>query len=130
MPARRSAYSLLLKKGLIRISLPVPATADFQITEIDGSLPLSTDHGDPARNVPAAPAGNESPLPDDGDVDGRVPKGQSLTADLTQQAIDSTRPRAMPRALRPDRQSNSSRSSLSRPQCSQAQSVRLLPRAT
>jgi cytochrome c peroxidase len=32
--ARRSAYSLLMKKGLIRISLPVPAGADFLITDI------------------------------------------------------------------------------------------------
>src|SRR5437868_3907365 len=31
---RVRAYSLLLKKGLIRISLPVPATADFQITNV------------------------------------------------------------------------------------------------
>src|SRR3954466_11998205 len=31
--ARKSAYSLLLNKGLIRVSMPVPATADFQITD-------------------------------------------------------------------------------------------------
>lgn len=33
--ARSSAYSLLLKKGLIRMSLPVPANADFSIISID-----------------------------------------------------------------------------------------------
>src|SRR6185312_2938742 len=31
---RRSAYSLLLKKGLIRVSLAVPTTADFSIQDI------------------------------------------------------------------------------------------------
>jgi cytochrome c peroxidase len=33
--ARRTAYSLLLNKGLIRVSLPVPSNADFTITFID-----------------------------------------------------------------------------------------------
>jgi len=32
---RRTAYSLLLTKGLIRVSLPVPSNADFTITFID-----------------------------------------------------------------------------------------------
>src|SRR5438045_1226576 len=35
---RARAYSLLLKKGLIRISLAVPATADFQITGVEDPL--------------------------------------------------------------------------------------------
>jgi hypothetical protein len=34
LQARQSAYSLLLNKGLIRISLPVPANAEFAITDI------------------------------------------------------------------------------------------------
>jgi cytochrome c peroxidase len=33
--ARSSAYSLLLNKGLIRMSLPVPANADFSIISLD-----------------------------------------------------------------------------------------------
>lgn len=33
--ARSSAYSLLLNKGLIRISLPLPANAEFSIISID-----------------------------------------------------------------------------------------------
>jgi len=41
---RARAYSLLLKKGLIRISLAVPATADFQITGVEDPLPLSADY--------------------------------------------------------------------------------------
>ena len=34
MEKRRHAYSLLLKKGLIRVSLAVPTTADFSIQDI------------------------------------------------------------------------------------------------
>ena len=35
MEARRSAYSLLLNKGLIRIELPVPATAQFEVIAVE-----------------------------------------------------------------------------------------------
>jgi cytochrome c peroxidase len=89
--ARRSAYSLLLKKGLIRISLPVPAMADFQIAEIDDpyNCPQTT-ATQPAMYRRPLPATN---LPFLTTVmwDGREsPKGQSLTANLTQQAIDAT----------------------------------------
>ncbi|HYK50399.1 MAG TPA: hypothetical protein VEU94_11795 [Terriglobales bacterium] len=89
--ARRSAYSLLLKKGLIRISLPVPATADFQITEIEDPYHCpQTTATQPAVYRRPLPATN---LPFLTTVmwDGREsPKGQSLTANLTQQAIDAT----------------------------------------
>jgi cytochrome c peroxidase len=89
--ARRSAYSLLLKKGLFRISLPVPATADFQITEI----------ADPyhcAETTVARPAMYRRPLPATNLSfltavmwDGRESaSGQSLGDHLTQQAIDAT----------------------------------------
>jgi hypothetical protein len=33
--ARRSAYSLLLNKGLIRVALPVPANAEFTVIAVD-----------------------------------------------------------------------------------------------
>jgi cytochrome c peroxidase len=33
--ARRSAYSLLLNKGLIRIELPIPANADYTLVSVD-----------------------------------------------------------------------------------------------
>lgn len=33
--ARRSAYSMLLKKGLIRVGLPVPAGAEFELIAVD-----------------------------------------------------------------------------------------------
>lgn len=35
LDARRQAYSLLLNKGLIRVSLPVPANADFALIGVD-----------------------------------------------------------------------------------------------
>ena len=35
MQARRDAYSLLLSKGLIRVPLPVPATAQFEVIAVD-----------------------------------------------------------------------------------------------
>jgi len=89
--ARLSAYSLLLKKGLIRISLPVPAGADFQITDIEDPYHCpQTTTTQPAMYRRPLPATN---LPFLTTVmwDGREsPKGQSLTADLTQQAIDAT----------------------------------------
>ena len=91
MRARRSAYSLLLAKGLIRISLPVPTGADFQITEIEDPYHCpQTTTTQPAMYRRPLPATN---LPFLTTVmwDGREsPKGQSLTADLTQQAIDAT----------------------------------------
>ena len=33
--ARRSAYALLLSRGLVRIGLPVPATAEFELVAVD-----------------------------------------------------------------------------------------------
>jgi hypothetical protein len=35
MAARRAAYSMLLGKGLIRIGLPIPAHAEFDLVEVD-----------------------------------------------------------------------------------------------
>lgn len=34
-PAREKAYSMLLSKGLIRIGLPIPANAEFELTAVD-----------------------------------------------------------------------------------------------
>lgn len=33
--ARRAAYSMLLDKGLIRVGLPIPANAEFELVEVD-----------------------------------------------------------------------------------------------
>lgn len=35
LEARRSAYSMLLEKGLIRVGLPVPADAEFELVGVD-----------------------------------------------------------------------------------------------
>ncbi len=35
LAARREAYSMLLEKGLIRVGLPMPATAEFDLTSVD-----------------------------------------------------------------------------------------------
>lgn len=35
LPARRRAYSLLLNKGLIRVGLPLPADAEFELAAVD-----------------------------------------------------------------------------------------------
>jgi cytochrome c peroxidase len=89
--ARRSAYSLLLKKGLIRVSLSVPSTADFTIQNIQDpySCPETTT---------SQPAMYRRPLPSTNlDFlatvmwDGReTVKGAPITSDLSQQAIDAT----------------------------------------
>src|SRR4051812_35830489 len=91
LAARKLAYSLLLNKGLIRISLPVPATADFQITDIQDPYTC-------AQTTSTKPAMYRRPLPSTNLPflttvmwDGREsPKGRSLQANLMQQAIDAT----------------------------------------
>src|SRR5208282_4867344 len=40
--AKRQAYSLLLSKGLIRIGLPVPATAEYQISAVSDPYGCNT----------------------------------------------------------------------------------------
>jgi len=88
---REEAYSLLLHKGLIRISIAVPANADFKITNIfDPYHCNETTLTQPAMYRRPLPATN---LPFLTTVmwDGREsPKGRSLNANLTQQAIDAT----------------------------------------
>lgn len=89
--ARQSSYSQLLSKGLIRISLPVPPTADFKITNIfDPYGCKETTLTQAAMYRRPLPSTN---LPFLTTVmwDGREsPKGHSLTADLTKQATDAT----------------------------------------
>jgi cytochrome c peroxidase len=40
---RRAAYSLLLSKGLIRISLPVPANAEFRVVSVQNPYRVQRD---------------------------------------------------------------------------------------
>jgi hypothetical protein len=106
--ARLQAYSLLLSKGLIRIGLPLPAGAEFQIVSISDPYDCNTN---PATGLTSPTAGMISvyrrPLPStnlrllstvmwDGREGGLLPPNSAppnqptLVADLSQQAIDAT----------------------------------------
>jgi cytochrome c peroxidase len=95
--ARESAYSLLLGKGLIRISLPMPTNAQFSITQIQDpySCPQTT-ATQPAmyrRPLPATNLDFLSAVMWDGreTVFGAIPgKSLNLTQSLTNQATDAT----------------------------------------
>jgi cytochrome c peroxidase len=86
---RRKAYSMLLSKGLIRVGLPIPATAEFELIAVD----------DPYHFASAAQLSLfRRPLPTtnlkfDSTVmwDGReVVAGQTVAFDLANQANDAT----------------------------------------
>src|SRR5262249_47234751 len=89
--ARRLTYSLLLKKGLIRVSLPVPSGADFTIRDI-------RDPYDCPETINSQPAMYRRPLPSTNlgflatvMWDGRETfAAQSISADLAHQSIDAT----------------------------------------
>lgn len=89
--ARRSAYSMLLEKGLIRVSLPVPANANFAVTGIN-------DPHNCAETTPAGLALFRRPLPSTNLPflttvmwDGRESfKGQTLQFNLSDQIVSAT----------------------------------------
>lgn len=89
--ARRQASSLLLSKGLIRVSLAVPQTADFQITDIQDPYHC-------AATTATNPSFYRRPLPSVNlrflttvMWDGREShKGSTLAQNLAQQAVDAT----------------------------------------
>jgi cytochrome c peroxidase len=95
LDARQAAYSQLLNKGLIRISLPMPASAAFSITQIQ-------DPYNCAQTTTSQPAMYRRPLPSTNldflsavMFDGRETVKNSsgtidLNASLTQQATDAT----------------------------------------
>jgi len=106
--ARTQAYSLLLSRGLIRIGLPMPAGAEFQIVSVSDPYGCNTD---PATGLTSPTAGMVSvyrrPLPTtnlrllstvmwDGREGGLLPPASApagqptLLDDLAQQAIDAT----------------------------------------
>lgn len=94
--ARQSAYSLLLKKGLIRISLELPPTPQFTITDINDpySCPQTTATL-PAfyrRPLPATNLDFLSAVMWDGRETVKDPNTAyiDLTQSLTNQAIDAT----------------------------------------
>jgi cytochrome c peroxidase len=89
--AKQAAYSLLLRKGLIRVSMAVPGGADFTIQDIHDP------YNCPETNS-SAPALYRRPLPSTNlgflatvMWDGRETlPGQTISNDLGQQAIDAT----------------------------------------
>lgn len=89
--ARRNSYSMLLTKGLIRISIGVPAGAEFTVTGID-------DPNNCAETTPSGLALFRRPLPSTNLPflttvmwDGRESfKGQTLNFNLSDQAVQAT----------------------------------------
>jgi len=91
--ARRAAYSLLLTKALIRIGLPVPPNAEFELVAVDdpyhyaSSRELSLYR----RTLPATNLAFLSTVPWDGRS---TTPGQSLSDDLAAQADSANRTHA------------------------------------
>ena len=91
LAARRTAYSMLLNKGLIRVSIGVPAGAQFSVSQID-------DPYNCPENTPAGLALFRRPLPSTNLAflttvmwDGRESfAGQTLQFDLSDQAKGAT----------------------------------------
>jgi cytochrome c peroxidase len=91
LSARRKSYSMLLNKGLIRVSIGVPANAEFAVTGID-------DPHSCAETTPAGLALFRRPLPSTNLPflttvmwDGRESfKGQTLNFNLSDQAVGAT----------------------------------------
>jgi cytochrome c peroxidase len=91
LSARRKSYSMLLNKGLIRVSIGVPGTAEFAVTGID-------DPHNCAETTPAGLALFRRPLPSTNLPflttvmwDGRESfKGQTLNFNLSDQAVAAT----------------------------------------
>ncbi len=89
--AKQSAYRLLLQKGLIRVSIPVPSGSDFAIQSIQ-------DPYNCPETTPSTPALYRRPLPATNlgflatvMWDGRETyPGNTMSANLAQQAIDAT----------------------------------------
>lgn len=97
LKAKQSAYNLLLKKGLIRVSISVPDGADFSITAIQDPYNCpETTPTNPAlyrRPLPATNLSFDSAVMWDGreTVSGVIPgKSIDLDASLAHQAFDAT----------------------------------------
>jgi cytochrome c peroxidase len=87
---RRKAFSLLLTKGLIRVGLPVPANAEFEIVDVDDPYrcgALLTEASMYRRPLPSANLGFLATVMWDGR---ETVKGQAIGADLLTQALDAT----------------------------------------
>jgi hypothetical protein len=89
LEARRRAYSLLLDKGLIRVGMMVPDSAEFTVLHIDN--PYGCNRTDEVsvyrRPLPTANIGYLSTVMWDGR---ETFKGQTIVEDLEHQAMDAT----------------------------------------
>lgn len=87
--ARRAAYGLLLSKGLIRVSMPVPDNADFTVVAIDDPYHCAStsDMALYRRPLPSTNLRFLSTVMWDGR---ESPAGRSLFDDLMSQAHDAT----------------------------------------
>src|SRR6185312_3958229 len=87
--ARRRAYSMLLSKGLIRVSLPVPANAGFTLESVDDPYNCATaaDLSLYRRPLPSTNLRFLSTVMWDGR---ETAPGQSIVNDLGTQATDAT----------------------------------------
>lgn len=87
---RRGAFSLLVNKGLIRIGLPVPADAEFEIVDVDDPYHCGRPFSEASmyrRPLPTANIGFLSTLMWDGR---ETVKGHAMRANLVTQAMDAT----------------------------------------
>jgi hypothetical protein len=87
---RRGAFSLLLTKGLIRVGLEVPATAEFEVVEVDDPYncgALFTDVSMYRRPLPTTNLGFVSGVMWDGR---ESVAGHAIRADLLTQASSAT----------------------------------------
>jgi cytochrome c peroxidase len=87
--ARRSAYALLLERGVIRVGLPVPANAEFELIGVDDPYDFASaaELSLFRRPLPATNLAFLSAVMWDGR---ESPGGRSIAADLTMQANDAT----------------------------------------
>ncbi len=99
---RRAAFSLLLSKALIRVGIPVPAGAEFDIIDVDDPYHCGAPFSEASMYRRPLPATNLRFL---STVmwDGRENvKGQAIKDDLAKQALDATTGHAQGAAPSPD----------------------------
>ena len=89
LDARRHAYSMLLTKGLIRVSMPIPATGDFDLVTVDDPYGHSSaaDVSEFRRPLPSTNLKFLSAVMWDGR---ETFAGQSIHFDLSDQANGAT----------------------------------------
>jgi cytochrome c peroxidase len=89
LAARRTAYSMLLTKGLIRVGIGVPDTAEFEVVEIDDPYGYArpTELSLFRRPLPSTNMKFLSAVMWDGR---ETQPGKSIHFDLSQQATDAT----------------------------------------